>query len=83
MNCASLQVRNASLALLTMNEFANLFAFTIHKSLTQGSQVLLRCSLQMVYQSTEELSIRTNGTNRKTFLRNGDNLSILALVRVS
>ena len=29
-------------------------------------------SLQMVYQWTEELSIRTNGANRKASLTNGD-----------
>ena len=36
----------------------------IDKSLTN--------SLQMVYQWTEELSIRTNGANRKASLTNGD-----------
>ena len=44
----------------------------IDKSLTHGSQVVMRCSLQMVYQWTEELSIRTNGANRKASLTNGD-----------
>ena len=32
----------------------------------------MRCSLQKVYQWTEELSIRTNGANCKTSLKNGD-----------
>ena len=44
----------------------------IDKSLTHDSQVVMRCSLQMVYQWTEELSIRTNGANRKASLTNGD-----------
>ena len=44
----------------------------IDKSLTHGLQVVMRCSLQMLYQWTEELSIRTNGTNRKASLTNGD-----------
>ena len=44
----------------------------IDKSLTHGSQVVMRCSLQMVYQWTEELSIRTIGVNRKDSLTNGD-----------
>ena len=30
------------------------------------------CSLQMIYQSTKELGIRANGTNRKAPLTNGD-----------
>ena len=34
--------------------------------------VLMRCSLQMVYQWTEEISIFTSGANRKDFLTNGD-----------
>ena len=34
--------------------------------------VLMRCSLQMVYQWTEEISICTNGANRKASLTNGD-----------
>ena len=55
----------------------------IDKSLTHGSQVVMRCSLQMVYQWTEELSIRTNGANRKASLTNGDFLPVVQLVRVS
>ena len=43
----------------------------INKSRTHGSQVVMRCSLQMVYQWTEELSIRTNCTNRKASLTDG------------
>ena len=39
----------------------------IDKLLTHGSQAVMRCSLQMVYQWTEELSTRTNGANRKAF----------------
>ena len=54
----------------------------IDKSLTHGSQVVMRCSLQMVYQWTEELSIRTNGANRKASLTNGDFLPMLPLVTV-
>ena len=34
--------------------------------------VLMRCSLQMVYHWTEEISIHTNGANRKASLTNGD-----------
>ena len=34
-------------------------------SFSHGLQVLMRCSLQMVYRSTEELAIRSSGTNRK------------------
>ena len=47
---------------------------SIDKSLTHahGSQVVMRCSLQMVYEWTEELSIRTNGANRKASLTNND-----------
>ena len=44
----------------------------IDKSLMHGSQLVMRCSLQMVYQWTEELSIHTNGANRKASLTNGD-----------
>ena len=44
----------------------------IDNSLSHGSQAVMRCSLQMVYQWTEELCIRTNGANRKTSLTNGD-----------
>ena len=55
----------------------------IDKSLTHGSQVVMRCSLQMVYQWTEELSSRTNGANCKASLTNGDFLPMIPLVRVS
>ena len=44
----------------------------IDKSLTHGSQVVMRYSLQMVYQWTEEVSIRTNGANHKAPLTNDD-----------
>ena len=44
----------------------------IDKSLKHGSQVVMRCSLQMVYKWTEELFLHTNGTNRKLSLTNGD-----------
>ena len=37
----------------------------------------------MVYQSTEEFSIRTNGANLNASLTNGDYLTILPLMRVS
>ena len=43
----------------------------------------MRWSLQMVYQWTEELSIRTNCTNRKASLTNGDFLPMVPLVMVS
>ena len=36
-----------------------------------GSPVVMRCSLQMVYQWTDLLSIRANGANRKASLMNG------------
>ena len=55
----------------------------IDKSLTHGSQVVVRCSLQMVNQWNEELSIGTNGANRKVSLTNGDILPMVPLVRVS
>ena len=51
----------------------------IDKSLTHGSQVVMRFSLQMVYQWTEELSIRTSGANRKASLTNGDVLPMVPL----
>ena len=38
--------------------------------------------LQMVCQTTEVLSIRTNVTNRKASLTNGDHLAVVPLVRV-
>ena len=44
----------------------------IDLSLTHSSQEVMRCSLQMVYQWTEELSIRTNGANHEASLTNGD-----------
>ena len=55
----------------------------VDKSLAHGSEVVIRCSLQMVYKWTEELSIRTNGANRKASLTNGDFLPMVPLVRVS
>ena len=55
----------------------------IDKSLTHGSQVVVRCSLQMVNQWNEELSIGTNGANRKVSLTNDDILPMVPLVRVS
>ena len=42
----------------------------------------MRCSLQMVYQSPEELTIRANGTNRKASLTNRNSLPMVRLVRV-
>ena len=54
----------------------------IDHSLSQGLQVLMRCSLQMVYRSTEELTIRSNGTNRKASLTNRNILPMVPLVRV-
>ena len=42
------------------------------EKLSHRSQVLTICSFQMIYHSTEELAIRTNGTNRKAPLTNGD-----------
>ena len=41
-----------------------------------GFQVLMRCSLQMVYQSPEELTISANGTNRKASLTNRNSLIV-------
>ena len=37
----------------------------IDHSFSHGLQVLMRCSLQMVYRSSQELAIRSSGTNRK------------------
>ena len=54
----------------------------IDHSFSQGLQVLMRCSLQMVYRSTEELTIRSNGTNRKASLTNRNLLPMVPLVRV-
>ena len=54
----------------------------IDHSFSQGLQVLMRCSLQMVYRSTEELAIRSNGTNRKASLTNRNLLPMVPLVRV-
>ena len=45
--------------------------------------VLMRCSLQMVYQWTEEIAIGTNGANRKASLTNGDLLPKVPLAWVS
>ena len=45
-------------------------------------QVLMRCSLQIVYQSPEKLTIRANGTNRKASLTNRNSLPMVRLVRV-
>ena len=42
-----------------------------------GLQVLMRCSLQMVYHSPEELTIRANGTNRKESLTNRNSLPMV------
>ena len=47
------------------------------KSPSHSSQVLMRCSLQMVYQSTEELTIRANGMIGEGVLTNGICLCIL------
>ena len=47
----------------------------ISYTITHGSQVVMRCSLPEVYQWTEELSIRTNGANRKASLTNGDSFT--------
>ena len=57
------------------------FHSTIVKSLSPDSKVLMRRSLKMVYQSTNELSIRTSGTNCKVTLTNDDHLLIVRLVR--
>ena len=43
----------------------------IDKLLKHGSQVVMTCSLQMVYKWTEELFLLTNGTNRKLSLTKG------------
>ena len=56
----------------------------IDKLLMHSSQEVMRCSLQMVFQWTEELSIRTNGANCKASLTNGDFfLPMVPLVAVS
>ena len=47
-----------------------------------GFQVLIRCSLHMVYQSPEELTIRANGTNRKASLTTRNSLPVVRLVTV-
>ena len=54
----------------------------IDHSFSHGLQVLMRCSLQMVYRSTEELTIRSNGTNRKASLTNRKLLPMVRLVRL-
>ena len=54
----------------------------IDHSFSHGLQVLMRCSSQMVYRSTEELTIRSNGTNRKASLANRNLLPMERLVRV-
>ena len=43
---------------------------------------VMRCSLQMVYRSTEELTIRSNGRNRKASLTNRNLLPMVRLVSV-
>ena len=54
----------------------------IDHSFSHGLQVLMRCSLQMVHRSTEDLTIRSNGTNRKASLTNRNLLPMVRLVRV-
>ena len=54
----------------------------IDHSFSHGLQMLMRCSLQMVYRSTEELTIRSNGTNRKASLTNRHILPMVRSVRV-
>ena len=53
-----------------------------HHSFSHALQVLMRCSLQMVYRSTEELTIRSNGTNCRASLTNRNLLPMVRLVRV-
>ena len=48
----------------------------IDHSFSHGSHVLMRCSLQMVYRSVEELTIRFNVTNCKASLTNRTNGTI-------
>ena len=55
----------------------------IDKLLTHDSQVVMRCSLQMVYQWTDLLSIHANGANCKASLTNDYFLPMEPLVRVS
>ena len=55
---------------------------SIDKSLMHGSQLVMRCSLQIVYQWTEELSIRTNGVNCKASLTNSDFSPMVPLVTI-
>ena len=54
----------------------------IDHSFSHGLQVLMRCSLQMVYRSTEELTSRSSGTNRQASLTNRNLLPMVRLVRV-
>ena len=50
----------------------------IDKLLLHGSQVLMRCSLQIVFQLTEELSMRTSGMNHwLASLTNGHPLAVV------
>ena len=52
----------------------------IDHSFSHSLQVFMRCSLQMVYWLTEELTIRSNGTNRKASLTNRNLLPMVWLV---
>ena len=54
----------------------------IDHSFSHGLQVLIRCSLQMVYRLTEELTIRSSGTNCEASLTNRSPLPMVRLVRV-
>ena len=54
----------------------------IDHSFLHGLQVLMRCILLMEFRSNEELTIRSNGTNRKASLTNRNLLPMVRLVRV-
>ena len=65
------------------NYFSNGTDLNLNGTNREIAYARLSSSLQMVYQWIEQLSIRTNGANRKASLTNGDFLPMVPLVRVS
>ena len=54
----------------------------IDHSFSHGLQVIMTCISPMEFRSTEELTIRSNGTNRNASLTNRNILPMVRLVRV-
>ena len=52
----------------------------VDKSLRHRSHLLMTCNLQIIYQSTEWISIHTNDTNSKAPFTDGDHLPMVRWV---